>query len=88
MKLKRYEIYRLKYILICKLLTYPFANTMTCSDSLVFVGGLQKGLNQIQEDVKTRMKSNPMMYRVQILTSDVRSTWAKNREKLISSKFR
>ena len=34
------------------------------------------------------MKSNPMMYRVQILTSDVRSTWAKNREKLISSKFR
>ena len=49
---------------------------------------LQKGLNQIQEDVKTRMKSNPMMYRVQILTSDVRSTWAENREKLISSKLR
>ena len=49
---------------------------------------LQRGLNQIQEDVKTRMKSNPMLYRVQILTSDVRSTWAENREKLIISKLR
>ena len=46
---------------------------------------LEKGLDQIQNDVRTRMKSNPMMYRVQILTSGVRSTWAVNREKLISS---
>ena len=56
-------------------------------DNWLSIEELQKGLDKIQSDVKTRMKSNPMMYRVQILTSDVRSTWAENREKLISSKL-
>ena len=48
---------------------------------------LQKGLNFIHNDVKTRdKKQNPMIHRVQILTSGVRSTWAAQRQKLISGK--
>ena len=48
---------------------------------------LQNVLNKIHSDVKTRKIYNPMNSRIQILTSDVRSTWAENREKLISGKF-
>ena len=45
---------------------------------------LQNGLCQINTDMKTRINMNPMNRRVQILTSDVRSTWAMNRQKLIN----
>ena len=45
---------------------------------------LQNGLHQINTDTKTRTNMNHMNQRVQILTSDVRSTWATNRQKLIN----
>ena len=48
---------------------------------------LENGLNVINNDVRTRVKFCPLMHRVQILTSDVRSTWAVNREKLINGKW-
>ena len=48
---------------------------------------LHTGLKKIHDDVKSRKIYNPMNNRVQILTSDVRSTWAANREKLISGKL-
>ena len=48
---------------------------------------LENGLNVIHNDVRTRVKFCPLMDRVQILTSDVRSTWAVNREKLINGKW-
>ena len=49
---------------------------------------LQNGLHQINTDMKTRMNMNPMDHRVQILTSDVRSTWAMNRQKLIDGIYK
>ena len=48
---------------------------------------LQNGLHQINTDMKTRIIMNPMIHRVQILTSDVRSTWAMNRQKLINGMY-
>ena len=50
------------------------------------IAELKNGLDQIHSDVKKRKIRNPMNERVQILTSDERTTWATNREKLISGK--
>ena len=49
---------------------------------------LQNGLHQIYTDMKTRINMNPMIHRVQILTSDVRSTWAMNRQTLIKGIYK
>ena len=49
---------------------------------------LQKGLDFIHDDAKGRAKKyNPLIHRVQILTSGVRSTWAAHRKKLTSGKI-
>ena len=49
---------------------------------------LQNGLKAIHNDVKKRKIYNPVNNRVQILTSDVRSTWAANREKVTNGKLK
>ena len=49
---------------------------------------LQEGLSIIHKDVTKRGHAgNPMHKRVQILTSDKRTTWALNRRKLENGKF-
>ncbi len=61
---------------------------MKVDDKWLSVEEWQKGLNFINDDVKSRGKLyNPMKHRVQILTSGVRSTWAEHRKKLINGKI-
>ena len=55
-------------------------------DKWFSIGELNNGLDLIQKDINTRMNSNLMTQRVQILTSDNRLTWAANREKIINCK--
>ena len=55
-------------------------------DKWFSIGELNNGLDWIQKDIDTRMNSNPITQRVQILTSDNRLTWAANREKIINCK--
>ena len=55
-------------------------------DEWISIGELNNGLDLIHKDIDTRMNSNPITQRVQILTSDNRLIWAANREKIINCK--